>query len=107
MLQGYLRHHHCTGGKSSVAFSYRIVGRRKDVREQRRFARVDTRLELPAAPTRRPRKPRSVELREFVARVEKEMREGAPKPKKSPPLPRGLTGPQMRPPLPFPDTEQT
>jgi hypothetical protein len=98
-----------TGGKSSVAFSYRIVGRRKDVREQRRFAKIDTRLSLPAAATRPPRKrpPRSVELREFVARVEKEMREGAPKPKKSPPLPWGLTRPQMRPPLPFPDAEQT
>jgi hypothetical protein len=35
------------------------------------------------------------------------MREGAPKPKKSPPLPKGLTRPQMRPPLPSPDTEQT
>jgi hypothetical protein len=30
------------------------------------------------------------------------MREGAPKPKKSPPLPKGLTRPQMRPPLPSP-----
>jgi hypothetical protein len=49
----------------------------------------------------------TLQLREFVTRVEKEMREGAPKPKKSPPLPRGLTRPQMRPPLPFPDTERT
>jgi hypothetical protein len=104
------------GGKSSVAFSYRIVARRKDIRGYTRFAKldarfatIDTRLSLPAAATRPPRKrpPRSVELREFVARVEKEMREGAPKRKKSPPLPRGLTRPQMRPPLPFPDTEQT
>jgi hypothetical protein len=97
------------GGKSSVAFSYRIVGRRKDVREQRRFAKVDTRLELPAAPTRRPRKrpPRSVELRAFVARVEQEMREGAPKRKKSPPLPRGLTRPGMRPRISLPRAEQT
>jgi hypothetical protein len=96
------------GGKSNVAFSYRIVGRRNDIKAPR-FAKTDTntRLSLPAAPTRRPRKPRSVELRAFVARVEKEMREGAPKIKKSPPLPRGLTRPQMRPPLPFPDTEQT
>jgi hypothetical protein len=96
------------GGKSNVAFSYRIVGRRNDIKAPR-FAKTDTntRLSLPAAPTRRPRKPRSVELRAFVPRVEKEMREGAPKIKKSPPLPRGLTRPQMRPPLPFPDTEQT
>jgi hypothetical protein len=103
-------------GKSSVAFSYRIVARRKDIRGYTRFAKIDarvakidTRLSLPAAATRPPRKrpPRSVELREFVARVEKEMREGAPKRKKSPPLPRGLTRPQMRPPLPLPDTERT
>jgi hypothetical protein len=69
------------------------------VREQRRFARVDTRLELPAAATRAKRKapPSAAELRAFVASVEKEMREGAPKPKKSPPLPKGLTRPQMRP----------
>jgi hypothetical protein len=98
------------GGKSNVAFSYRIVGRRNDIKAPR-FAKTDTntRLPLPAAPTRRPRKrrPARLELRAFIARVEKEMREGSPKPKKSPPLPRGLTRPQMRPPLPFPDTEQT
>jgi hypothetical protein len=109
MLQGYPQAPSLTGGKSSVAFSYRIVGRCKDVREQRRFATVDTRLELPAAATRAKRKapPSAAELRAFVASVEKEMRKGAPKPKKSPPLPKGLTRPQMRPPLPFPDTEQT
>jgi hypothetical protein len=97
------------GGKSSVAFSYRIVGRRKDVREQRRFAKVDTRLELSAVPTRRPRKRgrSAAELRAFVARVEKEMREGAPKIRKRPPLPRGLTRPQKPPALPLPDTERT
>jgi hypothetical protein len=97
------------GGKSSVAFSYRIVGRRKDVRSQRRFAKVDTRLELPAAPMRRPRKRggRAAELRAFVAGLEKEMRERAPKIRKRPPLPRGLTRPQTPPALPFPDIEQT
>jgi hypothetical protein len=26
-----------TGGKSNVAFSYRIVGRRKDIKQHRRF----------------------------------------------------------------------
>jgi hypothetical protein len=43
------------------------------VREQRRFARVDTRLELPAAATRAKRKapPSAAELRAFVASVEK------------------------------------
>ena len=40
------------GGTSSVAFSYRIVGRRKDIRNQRRFAKFDTRLLLLAAATR-------------------------------------------------------
>src|SRR5262249_11658301 len=48
------------GGKSSVAFSYRIVGRRKDIGRHTRFAkidvRLDTRLTLPAAATRAPRK---------------------------------------------------
>jgi hypothetical protein len=95
------------GGKSSVAFSYRIVGRRKDVRSQRRFAKIDTRLELPAAPTRRPRKRSAAELRAFVAGLEKEMRQRAPKIRKRPPLPRGLTRPQVRPDISLPTTEQT
>jgi hypothetical protein len=93
------------GGKSSVAFSYRIVGRRKDVRAQRRFAKVDPRLELPTAPARRPRKRSAAELRAFVARVEREMREAAPKIKKRPPLPRGLTRPELRGQQLLPDTE--
>jgi hypothetical protein len=69
------------GGKSSVAFSYRIVGRRKDVRRHRRFARIDTRLQLPAGATRAPRKraPSAAELRAFVARLEKDARTRAPK----------------------------
>jgi hypothetical protein len=36
------------GGKSSVAFSYRIVGRRKDIQQHRRFAKVDMPLPPPA-----------------------------------------------------------
>src|SRR5262245_59845195 len=40
------------GGSSSVAFSYRIVGRRKDIGAHRRFAKIDTRLFLPAAARR-------------------------------------------------------
>src|SRR5262245_56805428 len=40
------------GGKSSIAFSYRIVGRRKDIKEHRRFAKIDTRLPIPPAVTR-------------------------------------------------------
>jgi hypothetical protein len=62
------------GGKSSVAFSYRIVGRRKDIKGHKRFAKIDTRLPLPAAAARAPRKgaPTSRELRAFIAGLEKE-----------------------------------
>jgi hypothetical protein len=69
------------GGKSNVAFSYRIVGRRKDIRRHRRFARIDTRLQLPAGATRAPRKraASAAELRAFVARLEKEAHARAPK----------------------------
>jgi hypothetical protein len=68
------------GGKSNVAFSYRIVGRRRGIRRHRRFAKIDTRLELPAGATRPPRKRAhgAAELRAFVARLEKEARERAP-----------------------------
>jgi hypothetical protein len=68
------------GGKSSAAFSYRIVGRRKDVGRYTRFAKidkVDTRLELPDAP--RPPKPTPAALRAFIARVEKEAAKSKPK----------------------------
>src|SRR5262245_5597905 len=41
------------GGTSNVAFSYRIVARRKDIKAQQRFAKIDTRLPLPP-PTARP-----------------------------------------------------
>jgi hypothetical protein len=34
------------GGKSSIAFSYRIVGRRKDIKGHKRFAKIDTRVPL-------------------------------------------------------------
>jgi hypothetical protein len=62
------------GGKSSIAFSYRIVGRRKDITEQR-FAKVIP-PKLPAAAAR---KPTAAQLRAFVARVEKEARARVPK----------------------------
>src|SRR5262249_15170156 len=55
------------GGKSSVAFSYRIVGRRKDIGGHKRFAKIDTRLPLPAAGTRAARKPTPAALRKFAA----------------------------------------
>jgi len=69
------------GGKSSVAFSYRIVGRRKDIRRQARFAKVNTHLSLPAAATRPPRKgaPTAAALRAFVAGLEKKAGERRPK----------------------------
>jgi hypothetical protein len=69
------------GGKSSVAFSYRIVGRRRDITRHRRFAKIDTRLPTPAAATRARRalKPTPAALRAFIARVEKEAAERRPK----------------------------
>jgi hypothetical protein len=62
------------GGKSSIAFSYRIVGRRKDIKEQARFAKIDTRrLRLPTAATREARKPTRTasKLRAAIARLQK------------------------------------
>ena len=69
------------GGKSSIAFSYRIVGRRKDIKGHRRFAKVVTLPSLPAGPKRAPRKgaPTASALRAFVTRLEKEARERTPK----------------------------
>jgi hypothetical protein len=64
------------GGESSTAFSYRIVARRKDVRPQRRFAKIDSNLPLPAAP---PSKPTAAGLRKFVARLDREERRLKPK----------------------------
>jgi hypothetical protein len=57
------------GGTSGVAFSYRIVGRRKDIDRHKRFAKIDTRLPLPAVRGRRP-----PTLRAFLAEVEREAR---------------------------------
>jgi hypothetical protein len=80
------------GGKSNVAFSYRIVGRRKDVRHQTRFAKVNTRLSLPAAATRPPPKgaPTSAaRMRTLLARIDKKVRElRSPALPKQPPRPR-------------------
>ena len=69
-------------GKSSITLSYRIVGRRKDIKTPRRFAKVDTRLPMPAAAARMPRqrKPTAAALRAFVAGLEQEARVRAPKP---------------------------
>jgi len=70
-----------TGGKSNIRFSYRITGRRKDIRGQRRFPKIDTHLPLPATPTRAPRqgKATAAALRTFIAGLEREARERAPK----------------------------
>ena len=67
------------GGKSSVAFSYRIVGRRKDVKGHSRFAKIDTRLPLPAAVPRAQRTPTRAGLHAFAARAEKATRARRPK----------------------------
>ena len=69
------------GGKSSIAFCYHIVGRRKDITRHRRFAKIDTLLPIPAAATHapRPRKPTAAALRAFLARLEQEARARAPK----------------------------
>jgi hypothetical protein len=99
------------GGRSTVAFSYRIVGRRKDIRRHRRFAKIDTRLQLPAGATRLPRRraPSTAELRAFVARPEKEARERAPKRamsgRRSGAFPT-LSRPSIRPQLQLPKAEK-
>jgi len=68
------------GGKSSIAFSYRIVGRRKDIKGYRRFAKFDTRRSLLANASRRT--PRPAALRKLPARMEKEARAQMPKRKR-------------------------
>jgi len=63
-----------TAGKSSIAFSYRIVGKRRDIVQHRRFSKIDMRAPLLAAEIRTKRKPppTPVRLREFIARARKE-----------------------------------
>jgi hypothetical protein len=89
------------GGNSNIAFSYRIVGRRKDIKQHRRFARIDNPLPLPTRPPRAQRKPAPTRagLRAFTARVEKEARERAPKgvAKARARMRRGDTGPPLVP----------
>jgi hypothetical protein len=58
------------GGKSSVAFSYRIVGRRKDIKGHRRFAKFD----MPAPPSApRARRPAPTQAA-FIAELERQAR---------------------------------
>jgi hypothetical protein len=81
-----------TAGKSSVAFSYRIVGRRKDIEQHRRFAKVDMRAPLLAAEVRRQRRPvpTPARLRELIARMKKEAAERRPNGAKTGRRPRAL-----------------
>jgi hypothetical protein len=65
------------GGKSAIAFSYRIVGRRKDIKGHRRFAKIDTSLPVPARTRHKP--PSRAGFRAFVSRFEKEARRRAPR----------------------------
>src|SRR5262249_26347515 len=82
------------GGRSNVAFSYRIVGRRRDITRHRRFAKIDTRPPAltAAAPAPRRKASRSSALRAFVANLEKEARARAPEglKKAAQPFPRQL-----------------
>jgi hypothetical protein len=55
------------GGTSDVAFSYRIVARRKDIKAHQRFAKI---TRPPAAATRVPRPPTRTERRTPAPRIE-------------------------------------
>jgi hypothetical protein len=59
-----------TNGKSSIEFSYRIVGRRKDIKGHRRFAKFDMPVPPPAPRARRPSLTRAA----FIAELEREAR---------------------------------
>jgi hypothetical protein len=67
------------GGKSSVAFSYRIVARRKDIKRHRRFAKIDTALPVPRAKSPTTAAATTVALRRFVAGLEKDARDRTPR----------------------------
>jgi hypothetical protein len=63
------------GGTSSIAFSYRIVGKRKDIKRHTRFAKIDTPampVGMPRAGRKPPRPPAAV--RALLATFEKEAR---------------------------------
>jgi len=68
-------------GKSSIAFSYQIVGKRRDITRHRRFEKIHTPPLMPSAtpPVSRRSKPTAAALRKFIASLEKEARERAPK----------------------------
>src|SRR5262249_46700994 len=67
------------GGTSSVAFSYRIVGLRKDIKGYKRFAKIDTRLRVPARAIRgRKQAPSSSAMRGLFQALEKRRRSSTP-----------------------------
>ena len=68
------------GGESAIPFSYRVVGRRRDITRHRRFAKMDMGLPLPATAARVPRQsaPTAAALRAFIASLEQEAHDRAP-----------------------------
>jgi Polyphosphate kinase 2 (PPK2) len=62
-----------TGGESNMASSCRVVGRRKDIKRDRHFAKADAPLPLRPAPKRAPRRgaPGASALRGFIPRLAK------------------------------------
>jgi hypothetical protein len=62
------------GGESAIPFSYRVVGRRRDITRHRRFAKMDSGFPLPAPAARVPRQPAptAAALRAFIASLEQE-----------------------------------
>jgi hypothetical protein len=79
------------GGTSDIRFSYRIVGRRKEITGHQRFAKIDPRASTPVAraqtarraqPARPAKIPRPTPdgLRAFAVRMEKEA--GLPMPQR-------------------------
>jgi hypothetical protein len=67
------------GGTSSVAFSYRIVGRRKDIKTHKRFATIDISPPLPSGRGGKRARP-PVQLRTLLAKLEKSARRQTKKP---------------------------
>jgi hypothetical protein len=81
------------GGESAVAFSYRVVGRRRDITRHRRFAKIETGLPLPAGAPRQ-RTPTAAELRAFIASLEQEAGERVPR--RAPRTPESPAPPRWR-----------
>jgi hypothetical protein len=81
------------GGESAVAFSYRVVGRRRDITRHRRFAKIETGLPLPAGAPRQ-RTPTAAELRAFIASLEQEAGERVPQ--RAPRTPESPAPPRWR-----------